>query len=148
MWGVLISFEKVGKAKQQQLPAEPGGADGDGSAFRGGGGGGPRFAVDVLVCCDPETLPKAGGAGGRALPALLPPGAPGGSPQVVTLPLEHLAALSSARMRGLQDLRAPQVGALFVCQCVGSGAVAGRGACAVERAHARAVGPARRRWVP
>lgn len=107
-WGVLISFEKAGKHKQAAGGADPG-DDGDGSDYRGGGGGapgGPRFVVDVLVSCDPASLPRgAGGGGGRELPRLLPPGAPGGAAHVVTFPLEHLAALSSARMRALQDLR-------------------------------------------
>lgn len=116
-WGVLVSFEKAGKARpqQQQAPADTlgGGDDGDGSAFRTGGGAsgsssnssGPRFAVDVLVACDPATLPKQGGA--RALPRVVAPGTPGASAQVVTFPLEHLAALSSVRMRALADLRPP-----------------------------------------
>ncbi|KIY98950.1 ATP-dependent RNA helicase DOB1 [Monoraphidium neglectum] len=118
-WGVLISFEKAGKHKQ---PGGGGGAaagelgeDGDGSSFRGSGGGaqarGPRFVVDVLVSCDPSTLPRGqqgGQQGGRALPRLTAPGAAGSSAQVVTFPLEHLAALSSVRIRGLQDLRTQQ----------------------------------------
>jgi len=107
VWGILVNFEKAGKHKQQQQQQAD--DDGDGSAYKGSSNSGdPRFTVDVLVCCDPATLPKAGGSGARALPALLPPGSAGCSAHVVTFPLEHLAALSSARMKGLQDLRAPQ----------------------------------------
>jgi hypothetical protein len=109
-WGVLVSFEKAGKLRPAQGPGDGGGADGDGSDFRGGGsgGGGPRFVVDVLVNCDPATLPRATG-GARALPRLLAPGDPAGVAHVVTLPLEHVAALSSMRMRMVGDLRSAEV---------------------------------------
>jgi hypothetical protein len=114
-WGVLVSFEKVGKQKQQPsvVVADESGAHGDGSDFKGSScnaSSGPRFAVDVLVNCDPSTLPRATG-GQRMLPRLLPPGDPAGAAHVVTFPLEHLAAVSSARLRGITDLRSAQVGA-------------------------------------
>ncbi|GBF95912.1 hypothetical protein Rsub_08503 [Raphidocelis subcapitata] len=106
VWGVLVSFEKLGK-NQVVAGTDGGGVDGDGSSFRDSSEG-PRFAVDVLVACDPATLPRSSGSPVRALPRLLPPEAEGSAAHVVTLPLDHLASLSSARMKGLTDLRAPE----------------------------------------
>jgi hypothetical protein len=120
VWGVLISFEKAGKQKQQQQQQQVGrlsatavmdGSD-DEDDFGSRGSTGPRFVIDVLLTVDPATLPRGGDAGGTAgsssrgvLPRLLPLGAAGGVAVVVSLPLDHLAALSMVRLKVLKDLR-------------------------------------------
>jgi hypothetical protein len=110
VWGVLVNFEKAGKHKQQQagkLSASSAGNDSDddpGPSSRGSAAAGPRFIIDVLVNVDATSLP--GGAGSRGqLPMLLPPGAAGGVAMVLSLPLEHLSALSAVRLKALKDLR-------------------------------------------
>jgi hypothetical protein len=118
VWGVLVSFEKAGKHKQQQAGKLSASSAGDASdddpgpsSSRGGAAAGPRFVIDVLVNVDAKSLPAgAGGSGSYSssrgqLPTLLPPGAAGGIAVVLSLPLEHLAALSAVRLKALKDLR-------------------------------------------
>lgn len=109
VWGVLVNFQKAGKAKPSSSAA------GDGSDDDGGSkGSSTRYAIDVLVNVDPATLPRgaAEGATGPSsrgvLPRLLPPGAAGGVAIVLTLPLEHLVCLSAVRLRVVKDLRSAE----------------------------------------
>jgi hypothetical protein len=120
VWGVLVNFEKAGKHKQQQQQQQQAGKlsassagdasdDDPGPSGRGAASAGPRFVMDVLVSVDASSLP--GGAGGSVsgsrgqLPTLLPPAAAGGVAVVLSLPLEHLSALSAVRLKALKDLR-------------------------------------------
>jgi hypothetical protein len=117
VWGVLVNFEKAGKHKQQQagkLSASSAGNDSDddpGPSSRGSAAAGPRFIIDVLVNVDATSLPGGAGSSGSysgsrgQLPMLLPPGAAGGVAVVLSLPLEHLSALSAVRLKALKDLR-------------------------------------------
>jgi hypothetical protein len=122
VWAVLVNFEKAGKHKQQQQQQQQAGKlsassagdasdDDPGPSSRGGAAAGPRFVIDVLVNVDAKSLPAgAGGSGSYSssrgqLPMLLPPGAAGGTAVVLSLPLEHLAALSAVRLKALKDLR-------------------------------------------
>jgi hypothetical protein len=109
VWGVLINFQKAGKAKQSSSSAA------DGSEEDGSRGSSTRYAIDVLVNVDPATLPRgaAEGATGSAssrgvLPRLLAPGAGGGVAVVLTLPLDHLVCFSAIRLRVVKDLRAAE----------------------------------------
>jgi hypothetical protein len=117
VWGVLVNFEKAGKHKQQQagkLSASSAGNDSDDDpdpSGRGSAAAGPRFVIDVLVNVDAKSLPGGAGSSGSysgsrgQLPTLLPPGAAGGVAVVLSLPLEHLSALSAVRLKALKDLR-------------------------------------------
>jgi hypothetical protein len=112
VWGVLVNFQKAGKSKSNSSNA--GGEDEDVSGSKGSSSSSARYAIDVLVNVDPATLPRgaAEGATGPSsssrgvLPRLLPPGAAGGVPVVLTLPLEHLSCFSAVRLRIMKDLRA------------------------------------------
>jgi hypothetical protein len=120
VWAVLVNFEKAGKHKQQQAGKLSASSAGDGSdddpgpSGRGSAAAGPRFVIDVLVNVDAKSLPGGAGSSGSysasrgQLPRLLPPGAAGGVAGVavvLSLPLEHLSALSAVRLKALKDLR-------------------------------------------
>lgn len=111
VWGVLVNFQKAGKAKPSSSSATGDGSDDDGGSSKGSS---TRYAIDVLVSVDPATLPRgaAEGATGPSsrgvLPRLLPPGAAGGVAIVLTLPLEHLVCLSAVRLRVVKDLRSAE----------------------------------------
>jgi hypothetical protein len=108
VWGVLINFQKAGKAKQSSSSAA------DGSEEDGSRGSSTRYAIDVLVNVDPATLPRGAAEGATGpnsrgvLPRLLAPGAAGGVAVVLTLPLEHLVCFSAIRLRVVKDLRAAE----------------------------------------
>jgi hypothetical protein len=113
VWGVLVNFQKAGKAKQSSSTAAGDGSDDDAGGSKGGS---TRYAIDVLVNVDPATLPRGAAEGatgpsssGRGvLPRLLAPGAAGGVPVVLTLPLEHVVCFSAIRLRIMKDLRAAE----------------------------------------
>lgn len=113
VWGVLVNFQKAGKAKQSSSAAAGDGSDDDAGGSKGSS---TRYAIDVLVNVDPATLPRGAAEGatgpsssGRGvLPQLLAPGAAGGVPVVLTLPLEHLVCFSAIRLRIMKDLRAAE----------------------------------------
>lgn len=115
VWAVLVSFEKAGKRKaavgRLSAGAAADGSDDEASSSRGSLG--PRFVIDVLAMVDPATLPVGAGGSERVrgadgtLPRLLPPGAVGGVAVVLSLPLDHLAAVSAVRLKALKDLRTP-----------------------------------------
>jgi hypothetical protein len=113
VWGVLVNFQKAGKAKQSSSAAAGDGSDDDAGGSKGSS---TRYAIDVLVNVDPATLPRGAAEGatgpsssGRGvLPRLLAPGAAGGVQVVLTLPLEHLVCFSAIRLRIVKDLRAAE----------------------------------------
>lgn len=117
VWGVLVSFEKAGKyraaAADAHLSAAGGvdGSDDEAAAGSSRGAMGPRFVIDVLVNVDPKTLPAGAGGSDRVrgaegmLPKLLPPADACGVAVVLSLPLDHLAAISAVRLKALKDLR-------------------------------------------
>lgn len=61
-----------------------------------------NYVVEVLVNCDPATVP---GTGPKSKPHFLPAGQSGGVPMVVAFPLEQIDRLSTVRVRLQQDLR-------------------------------------------
>lgn len=115
VWGMVVSFQRAGKQRStgaRYAASADSDDDNEAGALPGAGGSssasGPQYVLDVLVGVDPATLPRGSSqTRGGLLPRLLPPHAPGAAAVVLTVPLEHLAALSSARLRAVADLRAP-----------------------------------------
>lgn len=114
IWGILVSFEKAGKHKAaadggRLTSASQVAVSDDEAAGSSRGSTGPRFVMDVLINVDPKTLSAGSSDRVRAaeglLPRLLPPGAAGGVAVVLSLPLDHLSAVSAVRLKTLKDLR-------------------------------------------
>lgn len=102
VWGIIINFEKAGKATSATANGDHATVPPEDSISRKPSQ--PEYIVDILVNCDPATITK-GSRGMGQLPNLWPPEKSGGTPMVVTFPLSHIDRLSAVRLKAFKDLR-------------------------------------------